>query len=202
MGGRYPGTESLWAEPHRPQFPIKEVRKTFRWPTSEFPANTAGHYTLPFPAFVSQTDWITRNAVDFITQSDRGRPLYAHISYVQPHSPFCPPADRMRNVDESRIPEPAGIEWVNDPCIPKRFAHTEGAHQTMPPDWRTIRHYYMADLTHLDEQLGRVTKSLEESGRSENTYLIMLSDHGELFLDHGFTGKGERHYDVIACGSR
>ena len=29
---------------------IKEIRKTFRWPTAEFPANTAGRYTLPFPA--------------------------------------------------------------------------------------------------------------------------------------------------------
>jgi arylsulfatase A-like enzyme len=102
----------------------------------------------------------------------------------------------MRNVDEGGIPEPAGIEWVRDPLHPKCFAQTEGAHQAMPQDWRTTRHYYLADLTHLDEQLGRVTKALEESGRAENTYLVMLSDHGELFLDHGFTGKGERHYDA------
>ena len=175
---------------------IKEVRKTFRWPTAEFTANTAGRYTLPFPAYVSQTEWITRNAVDFIKTSDRARPLYAHISYVQPHSPFCPPGDYMRNVDETRIPAPAGIEWVNDPLHPKCFDHTEGQHQVMPADWRTTRHYYMADLTHLDEQLGRITKAIDESGRAGNTYLIMLSDHGELFLDHGFTGKGERHYDA------
>src|SRR5581483_2009413 len=175
---------------------IKDVRRGFQWATTEFPANTAGRYTLPFPGFVSQTEWITRHATEFIETSDRARPVYAHISYVQPHSPFCPPADYMRNVDESRIPEPAGIEWVNDPLHPHCFAQTEGAHQTMPSDWRTTRHYYMADLTHLDEQLGRVMKSLEHSGRADNTYLIMLSDHGELFLDHGFTGKGERHYDA------
>ena len=23
-----------------------------------------------------------------------------------------------------------------------------------------------------------------------------MADHGELLLDHGFTGKGERHYDA------
>jgi arylsulfatase A-like enzyme len=175
---------------------IKEIWKTFRWPTPEFPANTAGRYTLPFPAAISQTEWITRHAEDFIQQSDRGRPLYAPISYVQPHSPFCPPADYMRNVDESGIPAPAGSEWVNDPLHPHCFAQTEGAHQVMPKDWRATRHYYLADLTHLDEQLGRVMKTMEEAGRMENAYLILLSDHGELFLDHGFTGKGERHYDA------
>jgi arylsulfatase len=175
---------------------IKEIRKSFRWATSEFPHNTPGRYTLPFPSYVSQTEWITRNAVDFITQSERSDPIYAHISYVQPHSPFCPPASYMRNVDESLIPPPAPIEWVNDPLHPKCFARTEGAHTRIPDDWRTTRRYYLADLTHLDEQLGRVTKALEAAGRLDNTYVIMLSDHGELFLDHGFTGKGERHYDA------
>lgn len=175
---------------------IKEVRKTFTWASKEFPHDHAGRYTLPFPAYVSQTEWITRHAVDFIAQADRFVPISAHISYVQPHSPFCPPKDYMKNVDESQIPAPAPIEWVNDPLHPKCFPRTEGARTITPPDWRTTRHYYMADLTHLDEQLGRVIKAIEESGRMENTFLIMLSDHGELFMDHGFTGKAERHYDA------
>ena len=66
----------------------------------------------------------------------------------------------------------------------------------IPPNWRDYRHYYFADLVHLDRQLGLVTRALEESGRMDNTYLIFLSDHGELFMDHGFSGKGERHYDA------
>ena len=158
--------------------------------------NTPGRYALPFPAEVSQTEWITRHALDFITQTDRSRPLYAHISYVQPHSPFCPPGPYLKNVDESAIPAPAPVEWVTDPLHPKCFPDTEGAHEVIPQDWCKTRHYYLADLTHLDEQLGRIMKALEESGRMTNTYLVMLSDHGELFLDHGFTGKGERHYDA------
>lgn len=175
---------------------IKEIRRNFHWATKEYPDNTPGRYALPFPAYISQTEWITRHALDFIAHSDRNRPIYAHISYVQPHSPFCPPGPYLKNVDESGIPEPAPIEWVNDPLHPKCFPRTEGAHEILPRGWRTTRHYYLADLTHLDEQLGRVTKALEESGRMKNAYLIMLSDHGELFLDHGFTGKGERHYDA------
>ena len=29
-----------------------------------------------------------------------------------------------------------------------------------------------------------------------NTYIILLSDHGEMLYDHGFYGKQEVHYDA------
>ena len=38
-------------------------------------------------------------------------------------------------------------------------------------------------------------EALEASDRLDNTYLIFLSDHGELLYDHGFTSKEEKHYD-------
>ncbi len=175
---------------------IQKIRKNFQWKTKEFPQNTPGHYTIPYPTEISQTDWTTGHALDFISRSDRSRPIYAHISYVAPHSPFHAPAEYMKNVDESLIPPPVPIEWVDDPYHPKCFPRTEGAHTVMPKNWRTSRHYYLADLAHLDAQLGRITAALEQSGRLDNTYFILLSDHGELLLDHGFTGKNERHYDA------
>lgn len=174
---------------------IKAIQKNFQWATPEFPNNTPSHYTLPFPPEISQVEWITTNAIDFISHTDRAKPVYAHISYVTLHEPSCPSAEHMRMVDESLIPPPAGVEWVNNPTQPKCFPTTQGAHQAIPADWRTLRHYYFADLSYMDAQLGRITQALEQAGRLDNTYFIMLSDHGSLLLDHGFTGKGERHYD-------
>ena len=169
---------------------IQRIRKAFQWATPEFPQNTAGAYTLPFREEMSQTAWITGHALDFLKETDG--PLFAQISYVQPHSPHCPPAEYMDRVDVGKIPAPAPAEWVNDPHAPGYFADKtprEG-------DWRHARHCYMADIAHLDHQLGRVMDALEQSGRSESTYLIFLSDHGELLFDHGFGGKEERHYDA------
>jgi arylsulfatase A-like enzyme len=175
---------------------IKQVRKEFQWAAPGFPFNNAGQYTLPFPDEVSQTEWITRHALRFLESTPASQPLLAHISYVQPHGPFCPPARFMKDVDTGRIPAPVPIEWLNDPSAPTCFSHTEGARKAIPDTWRQIRQYYFADLVHLDRQLGIVMDALERTGRLSNTHLIFLSDHGELFLDHGFTGKGERHYDA------
>jgi arylsulfatase A-like enzyme len=38
--------------------------------------------------------------------------------------------------------------------------------------------------------------ALKETNRLDNTYIIFLSDHGELLYDHGFNSKAEKHYDA------
>ena len=172
---------------------IKAIREKFDWATPEFPLNDGGAYTLPFPEEVSQTNWITAMALDFLADTPADQPLMAHVSYVQPHRPFCPPAEYMQNVDADRIPEPIPAEWVDDPHGPSELKRRQ---PIMPANWRYHRHCYFADMTHLDRQLGRILDALETSGRLDNTYIIFLSDHGELLYDHGLVAKGEKHYDA------
>ena len=175
---------------------IREIRRNFPWATEAHPHGNHAMYTLPFPEPVSQTAWITGHALQFIQNTDNDKPLYAHISYVQPHLPSCPPAEFMDAVEPRGIPEPVFPEWAEDPNCPRCFSATEGATKSIPDTWREKRWYYMADVAHLDYQLGLVMEALEKTGRMENTYLLFLSDHGELLLDHGFSGKAERHYDA------
>ena len=155
-----------------------------------------GNYALPFPEAVSQTAWITAGAIDFIRSTPAEKPLHAHVSYVQPHSPFCPPADFLKLVDADAIPAPVEPEWTEDPRHPPCFDVSEGVRRRIPDDWRAYRAFYFADVAHLDRKLGEVIEALRQAGRWDSTYLLLLSDHGELLYDHGFSGKGERHYDA------
>jgi arylsulfatase A-like enzyme len=172
---------------------IEKVRRDFDWATPQSPESDWRFHTLPFPEEISQTAWIARHALDFIQCENQEQPIFAHISYVQPHSPFCPPAEYMECVDTQRIPEPAPAEWWNDPLAPPVFRQT---HSDDSANWRTRRQYYFADIAHLDSKLGRVLDALEQSDRLDKAYIIFLSDHGELLGDHGFQGKHERHYDA------
>ena len=63
------------------------------------------------------------HALEFLRQTPAGQPLYAHISYVQPHGPFCAPADYIRRVDPAILPAPIPAEWVEDPNAPGYFRH-------------------------------------------------------------------------------
>ena len=171
---------------------IKKVRSNYNWTTEKYPENTSNRYTLPFPKEISQTEWITGHALDFIGRIPEEEPIFAHISYVQPHEPSCPPEEYMERVDPDKIPAPAPAEWADDPNVNIK-RHSE---EPELADWKHARHCYFADISHLDHQLGLIIDALERAGRMDNTYLIFLSDHGDLLFDHGFCNKEERHYDA------
>ena len=172
---------------------IERVRAEFQWADARFPQNTAEAYTLPFPEEVSQSNWITMHALNFLRETPMDRPLYAHVSYVEPHVPFCAPRETMQSVNPEKIPQLVPAEWAEDPHAPAYFKDRE---PVVPRDWRYRRQLYFADIVHLDRQLGRIMDALEQSDRSDNTYLILVADHGEMLGDHGCWEKAEKHYDT------
>ena len=122
---------------------IDTIRKNHTWATREHPKNTSGFYTLPFPEEVSQTSWITGHALDFIRNTPPDQPLYAHISYVQPHGPFHPPASYLQYVNIDAIPNPVKAEWVDDPHAP---AEIKRRTPKCPEAWHYARQLYFADI--------------------------------------------------------
>ena len=51
-----------------------------------------------------------------------------------------------------------------------------------------MAHYY-ALVSHIDAQVGRLVRRLEELDQRQNTVIAFMSDHGEMLGDHGFTTK-------------
>jgi arylsulfatase A-like enzyme len=182
---------------------ILKIRENKDWATEEFPLNTQEAMTLPFPKEVSQTEWISMHALDYLDRCDGSQPFFTQISYVQPHSPFTPPGDYMKDVNCDELPRPVAAEWKTDPNAPGYFK-TAMIYNRKHEMYN--RQCYFADLVHLDEQLGKVISKLKEKGFYDDTYIVFISDHGELLGDHGFYGKEERHYDacirvpLIICG--
>ena len=49
----------------------------------------------------------------------------------------------------------------------------------------------------IDDVLGRILETLEETGQRERTMIIFTSDHGEMLGDHGLIQKGCRFYEGL-----
>jgi len=154
------------------------------------------------PADLHQTKWCCDQAIDFIDE-DRNAPWLMSINIFAPHHPFDPPKEFFDRYDPDKLPDPDYVagELDNKPIF-QQVDH-DGAYGGMllgfskmsPHDRREVTAAYYAMIEHVDDNVGRLIRHLEDTGQRENTIVIFMSDHGELLGDHGIYLKGPHKYD-------
>ena len=89
------------------------------------------------------------------------------------------------------------IEKQSDPFF--SWIHLYDAHWPYEPPPPFDRAYadnpYDGEIAYMDLQIGRLMRKLKESGRWDNTLLIVTADHGESFGEHGEKTHGFFCYD-------
>lgn len=58
---------------------------------------------------------------------------------------------------------------------------------------KTLKHAYLASVSYVDAQIGKMLSALEQSGQRENTIIILWSDHGWHLGDMGVWGKATNY---------
>jgi arylsulfatase A-like enzyme len=130
-------------------------------------------------------------AVTFLKTHDRSRPFFAYLAFGNPHDPRVVIPEYRNRYQESSIPLPANYL----PLHPFDNGWMSGRDERLAPWPRTpaeIRKHltdYYGVITYLDEQIGRILRTLEETGDSANTIIIFSSDHGLALGSHGLMGK-------------
>ncbi len=126
-------------------------------------------------AFLS---WLTRRRTD--------RPFFAFLNYFDAHEPYIPPREFEGHFGIR--PQTYG-EY-------ERLFHFVGTVKT-PKQIREIvmaRDCYDDCIAFLDDQLGRLVGELKRRGLLDNTVVIITSDHGEAFGEHGTIGHSYSVY--------
>jgi len=148
---------------------------------------TAITNVLPVEEYVDT--WIAENTIEF-AQRDHDRPFFAWCGFCGPHPPLDPP-------------KPYNTVYpIDDVQLPPNYAVDENGNerQTSAEEDLVARRfcaYYWGLVTFIDDMVGRIVDALEAKGLLESTLIIFTSDHGEMMLDFGRTGKGNFYEAVI-----
>ena len=67
----------------------------------------------------------------------------------------------------------------------------------LPADKRYMRGLYQGEVAFVDRAVGRFIDGLKELGRWSDTTLLLISDHGEEFWDHGGFEHGHTLFDEL-----
>ena len=52
-------------------------------------------------------------------------------------------------------------------------------------------------ITHIDDNVGRLLQHLDQTGHTDNTIVVFLSDHGEYLGSHHLLLKGKWPYEQV-----
>jgi arylsulfatase A-like enzyme len=141
------------------------------------------------------TSWLERHG-------DEPFFLYAHSS--DPHAPYRPPAEF-----EARFANPSETAQFNRDYGRLRdqrmygggatVSRTDCRNKGIDPDrfLRQALERYDAEIAHNDASIERLAVKLKELGIWDDTLLIVVSDHGEEFFEHGWTAHGHSLYQEL-----
>jgi len=133
----------------------------------------------------SETPYLTGRGIEFM-ETHEG-PWCCHLSYIKPHWPYIVPEPYasmygpehvqpvVRSDRERQNPHPVYKAFM-DTKVGESFSRQEVRDAVIPA--------YMGLIKQADDQMGRLFEWLEETGRAEDTMIVLTSDHGDFLGDH------------------
>ncbi len=153
---------------------------------------------------------IVPEALGWIKSLETGTPFFLLLHAFDVHSaPAGLPYDCAGDAERSFAPTiPPGFE----PCIEGRCASEllaswnaqarargQTVRDLLPPEWlQFFSDLYDGCVLHVDRTLETLVAGLQQQGLWPQTVLVVLSDHGEEFGEHGFLLHDQGGYEELA----
>ena len=130
-------------------------------------------------------DWAFK-WLDELPPREEREPFLLYLHTTDPHAPYTPPEDLRRQFAAGIDPERGRIDEVHDISAGRR-----GAPPGTAEAWRDL---YDGEIAFVDRQFGRLLERLRALGLYESTVVVLVSDHGEEFGEHGGWEHGKTLY--------
>lgn len=133
----------------------------------------------------SETPYLTSRGMAFM--EGHAGPWCCHLSYIKPHWPYIVPEPyaSMFGPDDVQEVIRSDAEYQQAHPVLKAFMDTRVGQAFSREDVRNaVIPAYMGLIKQCDDQMGRLFKWLEDTGRMEDTMIVLTSDHGDFLGDH------------------
>jgi iduronate 2-sulfatase len=137
---------------------------------------------------------IARLAVEALRQRKAsGQPFFLAVGFWKPHAPCNAPKRYWDLYRRDEVPLPRNPDWPQD--APHVAWHNgrellgEPTRTLMPEAIREMRHGYLANISYLDAQIGRVLDELDRLQLTDQTIVVFWSDHGFHLGEHSLWAK-------------
>jgi arylsulfatase A-like enzyme len=119
----------------------------------------------------------------------RGRRVFLFLHYYDVHSDYR----SLARYERIFAPGPSRFDGSTAQLIDVR----NGRIRIDEAGAAYVARLYDAGIRQLDQELGRLFSRLRESGWLDDSAIVVTSDHGEEFLEHGSVLHGQSHYQEL-----
>jgi arylsulfatase A-like enzyme len=186
------------------------------WKALHDPTNELAHnyscpqaYRTPIPEDLYPTAYVRDRTIDYLkSRTGQEDPFFAFVSFPDPHHPFNPPGKYwdMYSPDDFEVSLP--YESHKNPTPPMQWLQNnwKGDGEQMTPqtammlDEQQIKEAMALTagmMAFIDDAVGDILATLEETGQFENTVICYNSDHGDYMGDYNMMLKGALQFRSI-----
>ncbi len=132
------------------------------------------------------TDQLSISAAQWIRRNHR-RPFFFWLHIFDPHAPYAPP---RRWLEEETHED--GFTSFDDLSKVR-----QGTRVLRAPDKRRVKALYDAEVRYVDRAVGELLGTMKELRIYDSSLVVLSSDHGEEFFEHGGMSHGHTLYDEL-----
>lgn len=143
-----------------------------------------------------QGDWeVATWAAEQLRAMPEDRPFFMGVGFRKPHVPcFAPQKWFDLYPDDRLLLPPVKLDDRGDTPRASWYLHWELPEVRLTwmlehDQWVPLVRAYLACVSFVDSQIGRVLEALDESGHADNTIIVLWTDHGWHLGEKGITGK-------------
>ncbi|UCF47261.1 MAG: sulfatase [Myxococcales bacterium] len=121
--------------------------------------------------------------------------FFAYIQTIDPHVPYDPPGEYLQMYDPSEYSGQIRPRMTGDLLEKAKRNPPEVVFDAS--DKRRLKALHDGEITKHDHFFGAFLERLAELGLADDTLVVVTSDHGEEFEDHGSWGHGHSVYQEL-----
>jgi arylsulfatase A-like enzyme len=141
----------------------------------------------------NRAKFVVDDAIAWLARRPKDKPFFLYVHTIDPHVPYIPPrkySDLYDAESYNGVVQPSGTAKLLERI-------KTGATRLSARDKFRLEALYDGEITYHDDQLVRLHDALAEAGLLDDTLLVVTSDHGEEFFDHGSVGHGHSVYEEL-----
>jgi len=152
--------------------------------------NPNGGFDAGFDVFDESCLWgdaacVNTRALELL--EDAGEPFFLYLHYMDPHGPYAPPAAHQKQF--ARPYEGHDFIAAGDIGPIGEMLYDDGPELDISDrDLQHLVDLYDDEILYFDGQFERLVASLRKDDLLDRSLLVLTSDHGEEFLEHGHVG--------------